>query len=195
MATAPATRPSLLVRLRDLGDREAWDCFVALYAPLVYGFARKQGLQEADAADLTQEVLRSVAGAARRLEYDPTQGTFRGWLYRVASNRFRDLLRTRRSHCPGSGDSAVHAALEQQVAPDDATWEDEFRQQTFAVASERVRRDFDESSWQAFWRVAVDGQKPKDVAEALGLSVGAVYVAKGRVLARLREEVGLMLED
>ncbi len=195
MATAPATRPSLLVRLRDLGDRAAWDCFVALYAPLVYGFARKQGLQEADAADLTQEVLRSVAGAARRLEYDPTQGTFRGWLFRVTSNRFRDLLRARRGHCAGSGDSAVQAALEQQVAPDDATWEDEFRQQTFAVASERIRRDFDESSWQAFWRVAVDGEKPKEVAEALGMSVGHVYVAKGRVLARLREEVGLMLED
>jgi RNA polymerase sigma-70 factor (ECF subfamily) len=195
MATGPATRPSLLMRLRDLGDREAWETFVALYAPLVYGFACKYGLQDADAADLTQEVLCSVTGAARRLEYDPSRGSFRGWLYRVTANRFRDQLRARRLHCVGSGDSAVQAALEQHAAPDETAWEEEFRQRTFVIASERVRRDVDESSWQSFWRIAVEAQKPKDVAAALAMSIGAVYVAKSRVLARLREEVAIMLED
>ncbi|MGR5411090.1 RNA polymerase sigma factor, partial [Vibrio sp. PNB22_8_2] len=78
---APDTRPSLLVRIRDGGDAEGWRLFVDLYGPLVYGFARRQGLQDADAADLTQDVFQSVAGAVRRLDYDPRKGSFRGWLY------------------------------------------------------------------------------------------------------------------
>src|SRR5947209_20217545 len=76
MATSPQTRPSLLLRIRDAGDRAAWLQFVEIYAPLVYRFARKRGLQDADAADLAQEVLQAVAGASRRLEYDPGRGTF-----------------------------------------------------------------------------------------------------------------------
>ncbi len=89
MATGPVTRPSLLVRIRDLADQKAWEQFVELYARLVYGFARKRGLQEADASDLTQEVLRAVAAAATRLEYDPGLGSFRAWLYTVTCNKFR----------------------------------------------------------------------------------------------------------
>ena len=89
----------------------------------------------------------------------------------------------------------MQAALEQQAAPNESTWDDEFRQQTFALASERVRREVDESAWQSFWRIAVEAQRPKDVAAALGMNIGAVYVAKSRVLARLREEVVAMLED
>ena len=92
MPPAPETRPSLLLRLRDPGDGEAWQLFVDLYAPLVYGLARKRGLQDADAADLTQEVFRSVADAVRRLEYDPRKGTFRGWLYTVTRNKIYNFL-------------------------------------------------------------------------------------------------------
>src|SRR5437870_9169699 len=93
MAEAPLTRPSLLVRIRDLGDQQAWARFVETYAPLVYGFARKHGLQEADASDVTQEVLRAIA--AHRADYDPLRGSFRGWLYTVTSRKFRDFLRNR----------------------------------------------------------------------------------------------------
>src|SRR5438552_1369435 len=83
MPESPQTRASLLVRLRDGHDREAWRQFVDLYAPLVYGFARRRGLQDADAADLMQDVLRAVSGAAGRLDYDPAKGTFRSWLFTV----------------------------------------------------------------------------------------------------------------
>src|SRR2546423_15156005 len=81
MAEFPPTRASLLVRLRDPQDGTAWAEFVDLYAPLVYGYARKQGLQDADAADLCQDVLRAVAGAVGRLDYDPQRGAFRNWLF------------------------------------------------------------------------------------------------------------------
>src|SRR5438105_13882640 len=92
MHDSPATRASLLVRLRDGNDAEAWQQFVRLYAPVVYGFARKRGLQDADAADVMQDVLRSVAGAAVRLNYDPARGSFRGWLYTVSRNKIFNFL-------------------------------------------------------------------------------------------------------
>src|SRR6516225_4147415 len=87
MADSPNTRPSLLVRIRNAEDSQAWSQFVALYAPLVYGYARKRGMQDADAADLMQDVLRAVAGAAGRLEYDPLRGSFRGWLFTIVRNK------------------------------------------------------------------------------------------------------------
>src|SRR5215510_11939375 len=96
MQESPATRVSLLVRLRDGSDAEAWHEFVHLYAPVIYGFARKRGLQDADAADLMQEVLRSVSTAAQRLEYDPSRGTFRGWLFTVTRNKVLNFLDGRR---------------------------------------------------------------------------------------------------
>src|SRR5215470_1143371 len=87
MGDAAGTRPSLLIRIRDPGDAEAWGQFVALYGPLIYQFARKQGLQDADAADLTQIVLQAVIDAMKRLDYDPERGSFRGWLYKVVRNQ------------------------------------------------------------------------------------------------------------
>jgi len=94
MAEIPPTRASLLVRLRDPRDECAWKEFIDLYAPLIYGYLRKQGLQDADAADLSQEVLTAVAGAVGGLEYDPQRGAFRNWLFTVVR---RKLLTWRRS--------------------------------------------------------------------------------------------------
>ena len=87
MADALLTRASLLVRLRDPKDRAAWQQFVELYGRLVYGFVRQRGLQDADAADLTQEVFLAVAQAAGRWQYDPRQGSFRGWLYGITRHK------------------------------------------------------------------------------------------------------------
>src|SRR5215471_11485112 len=116
MHSAPETNPSLLVRIRDSDDSEAWRLFVDLYGPLVYGLGRKHGLQDADAADLTQEVLQSVAAAVRSLVYDPGRGSFRAWLYTVARNRLLDFQRRKRP-ARGSGDTAVQDLLEKQPAP------------------------------------------------------------------------------
>ncbi len=108
---------SLLARLGDPEDRAAWRQFVELYGGLVYGFARRNGLQDADAADLTQEVFVAVAQAAGRFHYDPRQGKFRGWLYAVTRKQIARALEGRRSQPIGSGDSDVHRRLAEAPGP------------------------------------------------------------------------------
>src|SRR5918912_3073590 len=103
MTDSPTTQASLLVRLADARDADAWGQFVELYAPPVYAFARRHGLQDADAADLTQDVLRAVSGAFRRGDYDPRRGPFRAWLFTVVRNKLRDFLTARGRHPRGSG--------------------------------------------------------------------------------------------
>src|SRR6266446_1968412 len=112
MPEPPLTRATLLVRLRDGTNAEAWREFLQLYGPVVYGFARNRGLQDADAADLMQEVLRSVARNAPRMEYDPARGTFRGWLYTVTRNKIYNFLSGQRNRPRASGDSDAHERLE-----------------------------------------------------------------------------------
>ncbi len=199
MLEAPLTRASLLVRIRDGHDQDAWQQFVQLYAPVVYGFARKRGLQDADAADVMQDVLRSVATAAERLNYDPSRGSFRGWLYTVARNKIFNFLEAGwRKYGRGSGDSDVHQRLEELAGPEGGlaeSWDEEYERNLAALAMKRVQGEVQPATWQAFWKTAVEGLSPREVGEALGMSAGAVYVARSRVLARLREEAGRLQEE
>jgi RNA polymerase sigma factor (sigma-70 family) len=133
-----------------------------------------------------------VAQAAGRWQYDPNQGTFRSWLYAITRNKISQHFRRRHLQPAGSGDSGALQMLNEQPGPEpdnDAAWEQEYRQQIFQLAAEQVRNDFAPNTWQAFWQTAVEGKCAPDVAATLGLSVGAVYVAKSRVLARLTEQV------
>ena len=191
MSSSPHTRPSLLLRLRDAADREAWRQFVELYAPLVFRFARRRGLQDADAADLAQDVLHAVARSCERLEYDPRKGSFRGWLFTVVRTRLSNFRDRRRTHPDrGSGDTDVQHVLDDVASPEEAAWWDaEHERRLFAWAAEQVRPHVEPATWQAFWQTAVEGRPAKDVAAELGLNVASVYVAKGRVLARLKEVI------
>jgi RNA polymerase sigma-70 factor (ECF subfamily) len=192
MGDAPNTRPSLLLRVRDPADGEAWNQFVELYGPLIYRFARKRHLQDADAADLTQTVLQAVAGAVRSLEYDPRRGLFRGWLFRVVRNQLSKFLGRLRRFPTGTGDEAGQRLLEDLPAREEdeaALWDREYERQLFLWAAERVRGCFTERSWQAFWRTAVEANDARETAAALGMSVGAVYTAKSRILDRVRKEI------
>jgi RNA polymerase sigma-70 factor (ECF subfamily) len=190
MNESPVTRPSLLVRLRDAQDELAWAQFIEIYAPLVYGFARKHGLQDADAADVTQDVLRSVAVAAKKLNYDPRRGSFRAWLFTVVRNRLRDFWAFQARQCQGSGDTDTNRRLQELPARgEDEEWEQEYEQQLFHWAVAQVRSVFQDSTWQAFWQTAVQGKSGKEVAKALGMTVAAVYLAKARVITRLKEQL------
>ncbi len=196
MADFPPTRASLLVRLRDPKDEAAWRQFVDLYAPLVYGYARKQGLQDADAADLSQHVMGTLVRSMGRLEYDPQRGAFRNWLFTVVRRKLSTWRAARNNHLNGSGDRATHELLEQVPAAADAEllWEAEWERRVFGWACEQVRADVSEATWQAFWRTAVEGCPGKQVAGELEMTVAAVYLARSRVLARLKECVGSIEE-
>jgi RNA polymerase sigma factor (sigma-70 family) len=189
---SPLTRASLLVQIRDGGNQAAWQEFVQLYGPVVYGFARKRGLQDADAADLMQDVLRSVSSAVGRLDYDRQQGTFRGWLFTITRNKVFNFLSARRIRPRGSGDSATNRLLDSQPADSDGgsdAWELEYQRRLASLAMDHIKAEFQENTWQAFWLTAVEGMAASDVAQRLQMSAGAIYVAKSRVLARLKSEV------
>ena len=196
MQESPVTRASLLVRLRDGEDAEAWQEFVHLYAPVLYGFARKRGLQDADAADLMQDVLRSVSRNVHRLEYDPNRGTFRGWLFTITRNKVMSFFESRSRRVQASGDSSVHERLAQHADEDlSADWEADYQRVLTAQAMERVKNEFRQATWDAFVLTAVEGLPPAEVSERVGMSVGAIYVAKSRVIARLRQEIEKMQGD
>ncbi len=183
------TRPSLLIRIRDAQDRLAWQEFMEIYAPLIEGYARRRGLQPADAADVVQDVLRQVAASIESFEYDRRKTGFRAWLLTITRNRVYNFF-SRDNRDRASGDTRMRQRLAQEPSPeDDAEWDREVERRLFVWASKRVRSEFQPSTWQAFWRTAVLRQAASTVAGDLGISVGAVYVAKSRVLARLRQVV------
>ena len=196
MEQSPQTRPSLLLRIRDFRDEDAWNQFIELYAPLIYGYLRKRNIQDADAGDLTQDVLSSVTSTANDFTYDPQRGSFRGWLLTVTRNKMLNFV-SRKKAQTGSGDSGVQRAIEEMTAEEDdrSQWDLEYERRLFEWAAEKARSEFQESTWQAFWLTAVDNQSASAVAEKLDLSVGAVYVAKSRVTARLRQFIDNIVDE
>lgn len=191
MTHAPDTRASLLVRLADGQDECAWAEFTEIYSPLIYQLARRKGFQDADAADVTQEVLRAVAGAINRWDPDPARGSFRAWLFRIARNLMINFIAHQRSHERGSGDSDVNRLLEEQPAPgaESALFDEEYKRRLFAWASAQIRGEFREGTWLAFWKTSVDGLEPLSVARNMGITVGSVYIARCRVMARLKQKI------
>ena len=190
------TRSSLLLRLRSTGDRRAWQEFVEIYTPLVFGFVRKRGLQEADAADVAQEVMRAVARAMPDFDYHRDLGGFRAWLFRVTRNKFNDFLEHRRRVPSADGGSGGQRLLETlPCSPSEPDWDADYRRRLFEWATARVRGEVQDATWQAFWRTAMEDQPARLVSCQLGLSPGAVYVARCRVTARLRELVASVAGD
>lgn len=153
-----ATRFSLLVRLRDMRDTEAWFEFVEIYTPVVYGFLRARGLQDADATDVTQEVFRKVSRSIRGFRCDRQLGSFRGWLLTVTRSSLADLNEVRWRQPVGSADTTIHRRLEEEAADDhlEEAWEREYRDSVFQWAVRQIRKDFQEKTWEAFWKAGVE---------------------------------------
>jgi RNA polymerase sigma factor (sigma-70 family) len=188
----PATRASLLLRLRDRADERAWSEFVAIYAPLIRQLARRKGLRDADADDLVQDVLGAVAGEIERGLYDSARGSFRGWLFTITRRLVINFVLSQRRHPRGSGDTDMLRFLEERPAPEpdeSAVFEAAYRRRLLHWAAQRVRDEFPDRAWEAFWKTGVDGRPASEVAERLGTTVGTVYFYKSRVMARLRREI------
>jgi len=185
------TPASLLERLRQPFEAQAWARFVALYTPLIYSWGRRVGLQDPDAADLVQEVLVTLLQVLPNFRYDREQ-SFRGWLRTVTLNKWRKLRKQRNQKVlEARGDDL--AALADGQGPEEF-WETEYRQHLAAHALRIMRSDFGEKTWKACWETAVCGRPAAEVATQLGITVGAVYAAKFRVLDRLRSELQGMLD-
>ncbi len=185
----PETRKSLLIRLRDTSQDDAWKEFVAIYEPLIHRLARAKGLQHADAQDLAQEVFTAVGKAIDRFDPASDRGSFRGWLFRIARNLMINFL-TRQKDPPGTGDSSVMQLLAEQVSNDgEATtlFGIEYQREVFRWAAEQTKPQFKEDTWRAFWLTSVEDASIEEVAHMLGKSPGAVRIARCRVLAKLKE--------
>jgi RNA polymerase sigma-70 factor (ECF subfamily) len=189
--SSPTTRVSLLVRLRDPADVEAWRTFVDVYAPLVYSYCRRKGLQEADASDVTQEVLTQVARCIPGFSYDPARGRFRDWLGTVARRRLIRFFEGR-SHAARAGAVRVDDLAAPEV---DSDWSEEFHARVLQVALEQTRPHFEAATWRAFELVWLEDRTPAAAAAELGVPIEAVYVAKSRALKALRAVVLELADD
>jgi RNA polymerase sigma-70 factor, ECF subfamily len=187
----PETRHSLLLRVRHRDDRVAWSEFIELYGPVIYRAVRYRGLQDADAQDVTQQVLMSVANALEQRPHDPNRARFRTWLSRVTRNAALNAIRKLRLE-RASGDESIHRQLSQMVdvASQDALLLDqEYERELFRIAAERIKAEFELETWRAFWMTMVDGQSIDSVAKQLGKRIGSIYAARSRVIRRLRVEI------
>lgn len=196
MNPTPETRASLILRLQRPADAVAWGEFVEIYQPLIFRLATSRGLQEADALDLCQDVLTRVARAINQFNPDPQRGSFRGWISTITRNLVVEHLRSRQRRPLTADDSAIGQAILETASQEDGRWfEAERRRQVFAWAADKLRPSFQPRTWQAFWDTAVLQHRVDTVAQRLQMTTGAVYIARSRVMARLREKIQLQLED
>jgi RNA polymerase sigma-70 factor (ECF subfamily) len=192
MTLTPTTRASLLFRLRDWHDHEAWVEFVSLYEPVAYRLLRRHGLQDADAREVVQQLLIAVSRSIDRWKPDKDRGKFRAWLRRVTRNLVINWLKARGRSVNAAGGSDILAMLDMlpaDAAPETAEFDQELRRALFQRAAEEVKQEVQPATWQAFWETAVLGTSTADAAKKLKMEAGAVRVAKCRVLARLRAAV------
>jgi RNA polymerase sigma-70 factor (ECF subfamily) len=186
-----STSPTLLDRVsRGPGDQAAWDEFVERYGGRIYRWCRRWGLQEADAEDVTQDVLLRLAAKMRSFRYDPAR-SFRGWLKTLTHHAWTDFVRQRKPLGLGGRDRGAIEVLEQLEARDDLTrhLDEEFTRALFEEASARVRLRVQAHTWEAFRLTALEGKSGAEAAALLGMQVATVFVARSKVQKMLQEEV------
>jgi RNA polymerase sigma-70 factor (ECF subfamily) len=186
-----STSTGLLERVQQR-DADAWRRLAKLYSPLVYRWARQCGLQSNDAADVVQEVFAAVARNIDRFRHDQPQSSFRGWLWTIARNQVRLHFRRGKERPETMGGSDANYFFQQQ--PELVEREGEpagFDSHASLVhrAIKLVRSDFQPQTWQAFWRLVVEGESATEIGADLGMSAAAVRQAKYRVLCRLQDEL------
>ncbi len=189
-----STSPSLLERTRAQ-DQAAWERLISLYTPLIYCWCRQAGLQPADAADVGQEVFRAVARKIGNFQHNRPGDSFRGWLRVITRNKVRDHLRKRAAAGVGGSDALreLHQVpFEEERTPE--TSDADEQRLVYRQALELIRAEFEARTWDAFQRVVVEGRGPADVAAELGLTLNAVYLAKSRILRRIREEFADLMD-
>lgn len=188
---------SSLLRGLKVHDSLAWRRLSDIFCPQVYSWARAAGLQSQDAADVVQETFQAVAVRIGGFDRSALGSTFRGWLWTIARSKIADLFRRQARQPEAIGGSHAHQLLLELVDPpgdDSSSGQNAGLVFASGPVLELVRAEFEDRTWQVFWRIVVEGQNPADVAAQMGLKIGAVYTAKSRVLRRLREELNGLME-
>jgi RNA polymerase sigma factor (sigma-70 family) len=188
MPNGPTTNACLVLRLRDPRDEAAWSEFVQIYRPMIHGLVRHKGFQDADASELTQDVLLVVMRAVKKWE-PRGRGSFRGWLFTIARRLMINFLASPARRFTGSGRTTVLERLLEQPernGADSRTFDLELKRRLFEWAARQVQERVEPRTWESFWRTAVLARPVKEVAQELGLSLGAVYVARSRIMQQLR---------
>lgn len=190
MPEFPDTSHSLIARVKDLGDGAAWVEFLGIYQPVVFRMARRRGLQDADAQDVMQQVFLSISKSIEDWTPGDLQPPFRAWLTTIARNAITKAL-TRQPRDAATGSTSMVELLDAQPDPQETTAEilAEARKELIRWVTEQIRSEFSEATWNVFWRTAIEGVSIAEVAKSTGRSAGAVYVARYRVIARLKEKV------
>ncbi len=186
----PTTRPSLLIRLRDSQDHEAWRSFNRLYGPLIFNFCRSRGLQEQDAAEVMQETLLQISKSIDSFEYERERGKFRGWVGSVVRSKLVEFYR-RQKRLPIQQD----AAIDNLSASTEGSWNDVWLVHLVHAALAKVQQRLASLTWNAFRAVWLDDTDPQTVARELGRDIAWVYLAKSRGLNLLREEVSFLADE
>lgn len=184
------TRQSLLIRAQT-GQADAWRDLTELYRPLILGWLRRKGVRARDAEDLCQEVLLSVVRHLPGFRHNGRRGSFRFWLRTIVCSRTADYWRGIDGQTTGVGGSGASAALQEIADPEDALnrqWDEEHDRYVLQCLMDLVREEFEPLTLRAFHRLAIDGASGAETARELGMSVAAVYIAKSRVLQRIRRE-------
>jgi len=192
----PATSLTLLQRAQAR-QPAAWERLVDLYAPLVLHWCRRAGLGDHDASDVFQEVFRSVAEHLGEFRRDRPGDTFRGWLRTITRNKVHDHFRRQQRQPAATGGSDVQRQLlevQDQALDTEDPSEHALLTRQLHQALELIRPEVEEKTWTAFWKVQIDGAEPREVAEELDMTPAAVRKARYRVLQRLREELGDLLD-
>jgi len=183
------TRQSLLLRAQT-GEEQAWRGLTELYRPLILGWLNRQGVPGGDLEDLSQDILVSVVKHLPDFHHSGRRGAFRAWLRTIVCSRTTDYWRAIDAGTRGQGGSGATAALQDIADPDsnlNRQWDDEHDRYVLNCVLDLVNEEFEPTTLQAFRRLAFDGASGAEVAAELGMSVPAVYVAKSRVLQRIRE--------
>ncbi len=191
------TRQSLLIRAKT-GETIAWKDLTDLYRPLILGWLNRQGVPVRDLEDLSQEVLLSVVKHLPDFQHSGNRGAFRSWLRTIVCSRTADYWRTIDAGAEASGGSGAIAALQQLADPDselNRQWDEEHDRYVLHCLLDLVEQEFEPLTLKAFRRLALEGKSGAETARELGLSVAAVYVAKSRVLARIRQEAEGLIDE
>jgi RNA polymerase sigma-70 factor, ECF subfamily len=192
-AAPSVTSTSLLQRVKEQ-EPDAWERLVRLYGPLVFLWCRQAGLSREDAADVVQEVWAAVSTHIDQFRREQPGDSFRGWLYTIARNKVRDRWRDPEPAAEGGTQAGNRLSQIPDAAPDLAELAANDKQVVLQQALQLVRAEFEERTWKAFWRLAVDGRSAAEAAEELEMTAAAVYQAKHRVLYRLRAEMDGLLD-